>query len=279
MELALKENEILVLRTCYDAYGYSYNNFLWPKSGSVEAPDWRCDCYCGGGLHGLPWGVGGASYLTWSGNNGWVVKVDVSPENYKHGRGDLADKCKFHKGEVVLGGASREKCIALIQKYAPKDAAINWANQVGGDNSTFIGGSCCIQQSGHQSNQKAGRSSVQFAGYNSYQTALKEANQTAGSNSVQVADAFSCQRAGECSRQTAGHNSIQKAGIWAIQIAGMNSVQKAITTATQTGGVDTIQIMEYKEGPSNHYTTKVRVITEKEADKPYLFKNGEWILA
>lgn len=62
MKLDLKDNEILVLRNC-KSDRTSYGGFVWPESGHVEAPDWRDDDNCGGGLHGLPWGEGGHYFI------------------------------------------------------------------------------------------------------------------------------------------------------------------------------------------------------------------------
>lgn len=55
----------LVLRTC-DKDGRSYNGFQWPSEGPVSCPDWDPTPRCGGGLHGLLWGEGDGSLLSWA---------------------------------------------------------------------------------------------------------------------------------------------------------------------------------------------------------------------
>ena len=51
---------VLVLRVCRKDGGSS-RGFVWPKSGHVEAPDWKPTAECGYGLHGWLWGVGDLS--------------------------------------------------------------------------------------------------------------------------------------------------------------------------------------------------------------------------
>lgn len=93
---------MLVLRTC-TADLTSYHGFKWPESGPVAAPDWRDDFNCGHGLHGLPWGEGDGSLLSWEEDAKWLV-VEVLDETVKHGQGDMVLKCKFPAGEVVFCG-------------------------------------------------------------------------------------------------------------------------------------------------------------------------------
>ena len=192
--MRLRKNEILVLRTC-SPDGKSHGGFQWPDKGTVEAPDWVDDDKCGHGLHGLPWGAGGAAYVLIQGDNVWVVKVDTS-KDYRHGSGDLRDKCKFRSGVVVLSHVDITEAMALIQRHAPHDIICNFA--------------------------------------------------------FQTAGAYSTQTAGDCSTQTAGYDSTQKAG------------------------VGTVQIIHYYH--DDEWKVKTRVITEKEAGKPYKFENGKWRL-
>lgn len=306
---------ILVLRTCGPG-GVAHRGFTYPLTPGavVEAPDWRDDDKCGGGLHGLPWGVGEARYLAWDGNNGWVIEVEAVPGNYRHGSGDFVDKCKFRRGTVRLAAASREDCIALIQKHAPKDAAVNWAKQTGGNDSVQIAGieslqnagRYSIQRCGHGGLQTADRCSVQvggsnvkqFAGTYSTQTADDKSAQVAGDNSHQVAacgctqtaahssiqiglymsrqtaGAGSVQTAGDCGIQIAAEKSVQVAGAYSVQVAGPHSTQICQDCCFQKAGLRSVQIVKVLK-PTFH--VKTRAVTEAEADKWFRFVNGEWM--
>ena len=89
---------VLVMRTC-NADMTAYGGFKWPESGLVEAPDWKPIAKCGHGLHGLLWGVGGASHLDLSDSaKGLVVRVAAELVV------DLGGKVKFPRGEVVFCG-------------------------------------------------------------------------------------------------------------------------------------------------------------------------------
>jgi len=80
-KLKLKDNEILVLRSCSKDMT-SFNGFVWPKKGYVEAPDWEDTYLCGNGLHGLPWGVGG-NYLFRKNSVYLVVRYDKRLQAWK----------------------------------------------------------------------------------------------------------------------------------------------------------------------------------------------------
>jgi len=202
--IELKQDEILVLRTC-GPNGESYGGFRWPLEigAAVEAPDWEPTYECGHGLHGLPWGAGGASFLSTDDNSCWLlVAVPVAPDNYRAGLSGLGDKCKFRQGRIVFVG-NRDEAVALLAEHAPPNTPINFARQKGGDKS--------MQTAGHRSVQKAGNFSTQTAGYFSTQTAGYFSTQTAGHRSTQTAGNFST--------QTAGDKSMQKAGSGTVQIA------------------------------------------------------------
>ena len=130
----LKENEILVLRTC-DENMQGYGGFQWPKNGRVEAPDWDGSPECGGGLHGLPKGVGSAAYLNHSATNWLLVKVDIAD-----GYIEFDGKCKFRGGEVVFAGAQVD-AIKLLQEQYPSEAVV-CGTATAGDEGTATAGNC-----------------------------------------------------------------------------------------------------------------------------------------
>lgn len=91
--------EVLILRRC-NPDGTSHNGFRWPESGEVEAPDWRDDNECGGGLHGWPWGltIGDGSDFSVI-EDKWIVFA-AAPEDVRA----IGGKCKARKGRVVYCG-------------------------------------------------------------------------------------------------------------------------------------------------------------------------------
>lgn len=98
----MSNDKILVLRTCA-ADMSSYDGFVWPESGYVEAPDWDPDprIDCGRGLHGLPWGEGNWSLLSTAADAKWLV-VEVDPADIVESSG--GGKHRFRAGYVVYCG-------------------------------------------------------------------------------------------------------------------------------------------------------------------------------
>lgn len=167
-KIELQSNEILVLRNCH-ADGSSYNGFVWPKSGYVECPDWQDDDNCGHGLHGLPWGVGSTSYFYDDADAAWIVFVtSTSAGQYRHGAGDLTDKCKARSANVIYFG-DKLGAIQLLAAHLPTGLPMNFATQTAGDRSTQKAGDDSTQTAGDRSMQTAGDDSTQKAGYRSVQ--------------------------------------------------------------------------------------------------------------
>jgi len=89
----------LMLRTC-DSRLRSRNGFQWPLFGPVEAPDWNPEPVCGGGLHGLLWGRGGAGLLNWNSDAvAQVVEVDADAVVWVG-----ENKVKVRRGIVIHTG-------------------------------------------------------------------------------------------------------------------------------------------------------------------------------
>ena len=91
--------KVLVLRS-NNADLTSSHGFTWPASGPVEAPDWSPEPKCGGGLHGLLWGIGDYSLTaTHDATAKWLV-VEVAEADVVQ----LDGKVKFPRGNVVYCG-------------------------------------------------------------------------------------------------------------------------------------------------------------------------------
>ena len=103
----LIKGDAYILRTC-NADMTSHNGFTWPKSGMVEAPDWRDDDECGGGLHGFLWGNGCGGLADWSNNAVWIVARVTEWI-------DLGGKVKFPRAEVVFCGSRFDATSRIIE--------------------------------------------------------------------------------------------------------------------------------------------------------------------
>jgi len=238
--MKLRKNEILVLRTCTSDMTGTHEKargFVWPRRGRVEAPDWRDDDECGGGLHGLPWGAGDIDMLS-EGGIWLVVRVSTAPGRYRSGQGKLDGKCKFRSGTVVYAG-DRSGAVRLIDQYKPADAQLVYAEQIA------LGVSHLTQTAGHDSTQRAGSRATQTAGNHSIQGAGSESTQTAGYGSTQKAGSHATQTAGLRATQTAGHHSTQRADENSVQRAGDSSIQEAGFCSTQTAGNGSTQLAGY----------------------------------
>ncbi|HTF68060.1 MAG TPA: hypothetical protein VK638_35805, partial [Edaphobacter sp.] len=81
----------------------SHGGFTWPRSGRVEAPDWKPSKACGNGLHGFLNGLGDGSLASWNVDAVWIAAwVDASLVI------DLDGKVKFPWAEVAVAGTKEE---------------------------------------------------------------------------------------------------------------------------------------------------------------------------
>jgi hypothetical protein len=217
----------------------------------------------------------------------WVYNIDQDylPDWYVHEVDELRARealKQWYREHIELQNTDTPNSKQTAGYYSTQTAG-SCSTQIAGDQSTQTAGSCStqiagygsIQTAGDRSTQKAGSGSTQTAGSESTQTAGYYSTQTAGYYSTQTAGDQSTQTAGSCSTQIAGDQSTQTAGSCSTQIAGYGSIQKAEEGSIQTAGVGTVQIIGYY---NNAYNVKTRVITEKEANKPYKFYNGDWQL-
>jgi len=109
--------KVLVLRACR-ADGTSYNGFVWPTSGPVEAPDWQPTKECGNGLHGLLWGVGDYSLVPREiGSRYLVVEVEAADLI------DLGGKVKFPRGVVVFTSLNWWEASIYVKERRPAGTA------------------------------------------------------------------------------------------------------------------------------------------------------------
>ena len=122
------EFKAYILRTC-DSRLRSYNDFRWPESGHVAAPDWRATKECGHGLHGFLWGEGDGSLASFDLDAKWIV-AGINEWI------DLSGKVKFPEAWVVHCG-DRLSATAFIQSLGAK-GAIDGGTATAGDGGTVI---------------------------------------------------------------------------------------------------------------------------------------------
>ena len=83
--------------------GESYGGFRWPTEAGamVNAPDWNPDPFCGGGLHGLAYGLGDLGLMRSPGDPGvlWYVCEAMLSESV-----NLGDEIKVPRCRVVYAG-------------------------------------------------------------------------------------------------------------------------------------------------------------------------------
>jgi hypothetical protein len=144
-----KAETVLILRTCA-ADMTSYNGFVWPESGPVEAPDWNDGAHCGNGLHGFLWGEGDAGLANWSDDAKWLV-VEVE----KSTTVDLDGKVKFPRGDVVYCG-TRFDATAYLYDHGGRGYAIIGGTATAGNRGTATAGYAGTATAGDDGTATAG---------------------------------------------------------------------------------------------------------------------------
>ena len=107
----IPSGKVLILRSCKSDMS-SYNGFIWPISGYVEAKDFNPVKECGQGLHGFLKGEGDGSLASFEVDSKWLVcEVD---ENLII---ELNGKVKFKHCEVIFCGCQKDASQIMLQLY------------------------------------------------------------------------------------------------------------------------------------------------------------------
>ncbi len=210
--MKLKEDEVLVLRTC-NVDLTSYKGFRWKSKGLVVAPDWDNDksISCGKGLHGALWGEGDGSLFNWNKDAMWlVVKVKK-----KH----IADieqqgKIRFKQGIVIFCGSQKD-ATDFIAKHVQGKAIIGYTTTAG-DYGTAI--------TGYRGTAIAGDGGIVIAGYYGIATAGEYGSAMTGHYGIATAGYYGSATAGYMGTATAGDNGIATTGYKGTAIAGYYSI-------------------------------------------------------
>lgn len=116
-------DKVLIVKNTWPE-GEAHDDFRWPESGIVTAPDWNPEPRCGGGLHGWPWGVciGYGKDPEYGGR--WYVLAAQPEDVVVVG---TAEKVKAREVEIVLCGTFHD---AMQYTLAGRVA---WSEQAGAD--------------------------------------------------------------------------------------------------------------------------------------------------
>ena len=201
----------LGLRTC-KADMTAHGGFVWPKSGPVEAPDWKPTPECGNGLHALLWGEGDCGLLNWRSDAVWQI---VEFDNWV----DLGGKVKFPRCKVVHTG-DRPSATRYLWEHGGSRYRIVGLAGVWGNYSTLTAGYGSTLTAGDGSTLSAGDYSTLSAGDYSTLTAGDGSTLTAGDRSTLTAGDRSTLTGGDCSTLTAGYYSTLTGGDYSTLTAG-----------------------------------------------------------
>jgi hypothetical protein len=154
------EETVLVLRSCKESDGKlvawhnKANGFEWPRSGVVIAPDWgtKQPNECGGGLHGLLWGVGDAENCCYWGDNAKWLVVEVLKKEVVDIDGT---KVKFPRGTVIFCGSLQEAA-AIVKKRAPLGTPVTGGSAAAGDRGSAAAGDMGSAAAGYMGSAAAG---------------------------------------------------------------------------------------------------------------------------
>jgi hypothetical protein len=214
---------VLVLRTCNAELKAQHNDFQWPESGSVEAPDFSPEPVCGYGLHGLLWGEGDGSLLNWDDSAKWLV-VAVPADSIVSLDG--GEKVKFPRGEVVYCG-NREGATQLIHAEHA-GPIVGLTLQSNAQRNTVC--------TGYRGTATAGNYGTATAGYRGTATAGNYGTATAGYRGTATAGNYGTATAGEGGTATAGYRGTATAGEGGTATAGEGGTATAGEGGTATAG-------------------------------------------
>ena len=138
------EKIVYMLRTC-GPNGEAHNGFVYPlKVGkAVTCPDWDGDPAreCGGGLHGLPNGIGNAELITEGCGRWWQVWAVKESDS----RPLIKGKSRWRTGKLLFSQQAnetteaREAAIAFLAARCPR-VGIVWDKVQAGDSGQATAG-------------------------------------------------------------------------------------------------------------------------------------------
>jgi hypothetical protein len=231
-DIKLKKGEALVLRTC-NADMTAHGGFKWPSKGKVKAPDWSPSKECGNGLHGLLWGEGDGSLMSYDEKAVWMVcKVKLSDCV------DLGRKVKFPSCEVVYAG-TRENATQLIALANPR-AVVEGLIATGGYSAKMTGGYSAKMTGGDFATMTGGNYATMTGGYSATMTGGNFATMTGGYSATMTG--------GDYATMTGGYSATMTGGDYATMTGGDFAKMTGGYSATMTGGYSAVLQFSYWDG-------------------------------
>jgi hypothetical protein len=220
---------VLILRTCR-ADGTSYNNFQWPASGPVEAPDFDPEPHCGGGLHGLLWGEGKVGLLDLSPGAQWkVFRAHVSDVV------QLTDKCKARRGVVEYSG-DREGAIKYLYEHGASGKAVVFGTSTSGDGGTSTSGYCGISTSGYCGISTSGDCGISTSGDHGTSTSGDGGTSTSGNHGTSTSGDGGTSTSGNHGTSTSGDGGTSTSGYCGISTSGYCGISTSGDCGISTSG-------------------------------------------
>jgi hypothetical protein len=250
--------KVLVVRTA-DPERRSHGGFQWPETGPVTCPDWDARPVCGGGLHGLLWGEGDGSYLSWAEEALWqIVEVDASTIV------DIDGKVKFPAGDVLFTGPRKEALDFFDANGGAERAAVGAMRTAGyagtataGDAGTATAGNRGTATAGYAGTATAGDAGTATAGNRGTATAGYAGTATAGYAGTATAGYRGTATAGNRGTATAGYAGTATAGDAGTATAGNRGTATAGYAGTATAGDDGTLIIRWYDASARRYRTSM----------------------
>jgi len=233
----LRKGCALILRTCNKDMT-AYGGFVWPKSGSVEALDWKPTKKCGKGLHGLAKGEGNAELLSWDEYSVWVV-AEVKEDELIY----LDGKVKFPRANVIYSG-DLKTASDLIVRCHPGSACAGLFSTAG---------SYGTATAGNRGTATAGDRGTATAGDRGTATAGNRGTATAGSYGTATAGDSGTATAGDYGTATAGHYGTATAGDYGTIIISRFDVVRTRLVVGYIGENDLVANTPYKLDSSGNF--------------------------
>lgn len=211
---------VLVLRAC-NADMTSRNEFVWPTSGYVEAPDWRTNEECGHGLHGWLHGHGeGGTSNYWEADCKWLV-VKVDTEHLIN----LDGKVKFKCGEVVFCG-DRKGAINYLTNNSPLALTkpIVGAEITVGVNGSALTGYCGVAISGDSGISVSGDYGKSTTGDYGIATSGNDSTSTSGDHGTSISGEESIATSGYAGTSTIKSYGTAKSGNYGLSRSGIGGI-------------------------------------------------------
>ena len=208
-----KMNKSIVLRIC-KADMTTYNGFIWPEKGYVEAPDWEATQECGNGLHGWFEAQGDAShssYLNEPGAKYLVLKVKT--DSIIH----LDGKCKFPRAKVCFVG-NRNEAIAYIEEHYPhlQDSPLLFASRKAND--------CEIATAGDYGTAVAGKGGTAVSRYKGTSVAGQGGIAKSGFHGTSIAGDYGIAMVDNHGTAISGFRGTSIAGAYGAAMAGIKGI-------------------------------------------------------